>query len=131
MKIRQLKYSRTSIYKFALMFKALLCLFVITSAGEGSQSHSVLINESAILSCNTSGILKFNKQWRFGESILFYNKLCADTWCSKTISLLDSYSLLISPVSIHHEGIYQCMQESQTIARHLLRVQGLFLSILL
>lgn len=85
--------------------------------------HRVCRNESVILDCVSSA--NGNKKWKFGESVLYYNKaFVGRSFCEYSMNLSEDYSLLIPKVDFGHEGDYYCLQGSDVIASHRLIVES-------
>ncbi|PIK37137.1 putative tyrosine kinase receptor Cad96Ca [Apostichopus japonicus] len=62
-------------------------------------------------------------KWKYNKAVLFYYSAPMIIAFEETITLLENYSILISPVLTVHDGYYECFQESQLIKKHYIHVE--------
>lgn len=65
-----------------------------------------------------------NKNWKFQNGYLFFNKVPLKSPIKHTILLNNNGSLYIDSVSLVHEGIYQCICDEINIRNYSLRIEG-------
>lgn len=114
-------YTRKMWVAFNLLTMTTICY--ISKSAATQQPDFILLNSNLTLPCHE--LATGDKQWKHGENVLFYNKAILDINLDPRVSLGDDYSLFISKVSLSHEGSYQCLQGTHTIAQYALSVQGL------
>lgn len=67
---------------------------------------------------------KQHRNWKFCNRFLFFNWIPIDSGLGDTVSLDTNRSLIISNISLLHEGTYQCMCDNVSLRTFLLWVQG-------
>lgn len=87
--------------------------------------HTVIVLDDLMLGCGHEfGALK---KWTYFEQVIYFLNITVDKKYTTSTLLIKNYSMIITDVSLFHEGIYKCVcGENFEIYRHHVEVQGLF-----
>lgn len=84
--------------------------------------HKATLSYEIILKgCNEFGL---HNQWNFQSKLLIFGGVLVEEKFAQSVSLLRDRSLLINPVLLEHDGVYECIRNLTTVARHFLEVEG-------
>ncbi|KAJ8030569.1 hypothetical protein HOLleu_27023 [Holothuria leucospilota] len=104
--------------KEARMCSALFCaIFAVTR----SHLHRVAVSDPVTFECK--GALEVDSYWKYGNEVLYFNRLKMSNQVGDNFRLLENYSLFISSALLSHQGTYECIRNSVGIATHILEVQ--------
>lgn len=106
-------------YVFCIVFHVFV-FYYIGSIVECSY-RIVSVSDSVLLNCNRSD---FTPLWEYRGLLIYYGHTNIGKRFTSTMLVFFNYSLYISPVSLDHEGIYQCLDRHELVTEHILQVQA-------
>lgn len=104
------------------VLQVLLQLDILTFAST-EINHTVTFLDDLLLECgHETGALS---KWKYSGNVIYVLNLSMDSTLTTGLLLFKNYSMLITSVSLSHEGFYECARTNAEVYKHHLQIRGL------
>ncbi|KAJ8017687.1 hypothetical protein HOLleu_44730 [Holothuria leucospilota] len=84
--------------------------------------HTTTVLDHLMLGCGHE--VESHRKWTYFEQVIYLLDIAVDSRFTRNSLLIKNYSMLITDISLFHEGIYKCVRgENFEVYRHHVEVQ--------
>lgn len=100
-----------------------MVLMFNVSGSNFTSIYTVTVSESLVLHCGEE--TNVPSKWTHSGKVIYYHNFFLNDQFEQHMQVFENYSILITAVSVYHDGKYQCIRESMSVAEYFVGVEGL------